>query len=121
MRARRHRNPDRSLGGWVADTAHADAEVVVAEDAAVFGNARVFGPCLVLGRARVYDFAWQGVYRFDKPRRLPAGTMVECLAHFDNSAGNFNNPNPRAAVKWGEQTWEEMMIGFVDYAPVKKK
>ncbi|MGZ4708585.1 MAG: hypothetical protein ACXWBN_07590 [Acidimicrobiales bacterium] len=55
--ARRHRNPDRTLGGWVADTAHADPESFVAEDAVVFGNARVFGPCLILGRARVMDFA----------------------------------------------------------------
>jgi carbonic anhydrase/acetyltransferase-like protein (isoleucine patch superfamily) len=55
--ARRHRNPDRSLGGWVADTAHADAEAFVAPDAVVFGNARVFGACLILGRARVFDFA----------------------------------------------------------------
>jgi hypothetical protein len=55
--ARRHRNPDRTLGGWVADTAHADADAFVAEEASVFGNARVFGPCLVLGRARVMDFA----------------------------------------------------------------
>jgi carbonic anhydrase/acetyltransferase-like protein (isoleucine patch superfamily) len=58
--ARRHRNPDRSLGGWVAETAHADPEAFVAPDAAVFGNARVFGPCLVLGRARVMDFARVG-------------------------------------------------------------
>lgn len=55
--ARRHRNPDRTLGGWVADTAHTDADAFVAEEAAVFGNARVFGPCLILGRARVMDFA----------------------------------------------------------------
>jgi len=57
VRARRHRNPDRTLGGWVAETAHADSEAVVATDAVVFGNARVFGPCLILGRARVFDFA----------------------------------------------------------------
>jgi carbonic anhydrase/acetyltransferase-like protein (isoleucine patch superfamily) len=55
--ARRHRNPDASLGGWVADTAHADPEAFVAEGAVVFGNARVFGPCLILGRARVLDYA----------------------------------------------------------------
>jgi carbonic anhydrase/acetyltransferase-like protein (isoleucine patch superfamily) len=58
--ARRHRNPDRTLGGWVADTAHADPESYVAEGAVVFGNARVFGACLILGRARVMDFARVG-------------------------------------------------------------
>jgi peroxiredoxin len=70
-----------------------------------------------------YDFNWQSVYRFEKPLRLPAGSKVVCTAHFDNSARNFNNPDPSKIVKWGEQTWEEMMIGFVDYrtVPTEKK
>ena len=55
--ASRHRNPDGSLGGWVALTAHADPESVVADTATVFDNARVFGESHVLGRARVFDFA----------------------------------------------------------------
>jgi peroxiredoxin len=62
-----------------------------------------------------YDFAWQSNYRLEKPLKLPKGTKIECLAHFDNSADNPNNPDPKSLVKWGEQTWEEMMIGFVDY------
>ncbi len=62
-----------------------------------------------------YDFNWQSNYRLEKPLRLPAGTRIECTAHFDNSKDNPNNPNPKEAVRWGEQTWEEMMIGFVDY------
>jgi hypothetical protein len=45
----------------------------------------------------------------------PAGTKVSCTAHFDNSVQNPFNPNPEATVRWGEQTYEEMMIGFVDY------
>ena len=48
--------------------------------------------------------------------RLPAGTKIVCTAHFDNSSANLNNPDPKKWVHWGEQTWEEMMIGFVDYA-----
>lgn len=55
--ASRHRNPDGTLGGWVALTAHADAESYVADAATVFDNARVFGESHVLGRARVFDYA----------------------------------------------------------------
>jgi hypothetical protein len=63
-----------------------------------------------------YDFNWQSNYRLTTPLRLPAGTRIECTAHFDNSADNPNNPNPKDTVRWGDQTWQEMMIGFVDYA-----
>jgi peroxiredoxin len=63
-----------------------------------------------------YDFNWQSSYRLKAPLRLPAGTRIECTAHFDNSAENPNNPDPKKLVLWGDQTWEEMMIGFVDYA-----
>ncbi|MFM7151677.1 MAG: hypothetical protein ACKO23_17765, partial [Gemmataceae bacterium] len=63
-----------------------------------------------------YDFNWQSNYRLDKPLTLPAGTKIECTAHFDNSPKNLNNPNPKQWVRWGDQTWEEMMIGFIDYA-----
>jgi peroxiredoxin len=65
-----------------------------------------------------YDFNWQSNYRLARPLRLPAGTRVECMAHYDNSSANRNNPDPRKTVRWGDQTWEEMMIGFVDYTPV---
>ncbi len=63
-----------------------------------------------------YDFGWQATYYLAEPLRLPAGTRIECTAAFDNSAKNPNNPDPKVLVHWGEQTWEEMMIGFVDYA-----
>jgi hypothetical protein len=66
-----------------------------------------------------YDFGWQSNYIFEKPLHLPAGTRIECTAHFDNSAKNPNNPNPNTLVLWGEQTWQEMMIGFADYAYVE--
>jgi hypothetical protein len=63
-----------------------------------------------------YDFAWQSSYRLAQPLKLPAGARIECVAHFDNSADNPNNPDPTKLVTWGDQTWEEMMIGFVDYS-----
>jgi hypothetical protein len=67
-----------------------------------------------------YDFNWQTNYCLAKPLAVPAGTKIECTAHFDNSADNPNNPDPTKAVRWGDQTWEEMMIGFVDYYYVDK-
>jgi len=62
-----------------------------------------------------YDFNWQGSYRFTEPLSAPAGTKIDCLAHFDNSADNRANPDPTKTVSWGDQTWEEMMIGWVTY------
>ncbi|HEX4000803.1 MAG TPA: redoxin domain-containing protein [Pirellulales bacterium] len=62
-----------------------------------------------------YSFAWQSNYRCAKPIHLPKGTRLECVAHFDNSADNPANPDPTKAIRWGDQTWDEMMIGYVDY------
>ncbi|WP_422930192.1 redoxin domain-containing protein [Singulisphaera sp. PoT] len=62
-----------------------------------------------------YDFAWQSVYVLAKPLTLPKGTRIDCQAHFDNSEGNPNNPDPKKTVTWGDQTFEEMMIGYIDY------
>ena len=59
-----------------------------------------------------YDFNWQITYQLAKPKMLPKGTKVEVIAHYDNSANNKFNPDPSKEVKWGDQTWEEMMIGF---------
>src|SRR5262249_41020175 len=59
-----------------------------------------------------YDFNWQLGYELEKPMVLPKGTRIECTAHFDNSINNPHNPDPTKAVKWGDQTWEEMMIGW---------
>lgn len=66
-----------------------------------------------------YDFNWQTGYGLKQPLRLPKGTVLECTAHFDNSAGNPNNPDPTQEVRWGDQTWQEMMIGFVDIVPTE--
>jgi hypothetical protein len=46
---------------------------------------------------------------------MPKGTRFHCVAHFDNSSANRNNPDPTRHVFWGDQTWEEMMIGWIDY------
>ncbi|MBK5293208.1 MAG: thiol-disulfide isomerase [Acidobacteriia bacterium] len=62
-----------------------------------------------------YDFNWQLLYQFAEPLRLPKGSRLECVAHFDNSSNNKHNPDPNKEVKWGPQTWEEMMIGWFDY------
>ncbi len=63
-----------------------------------------------------YSFNWQLSYYLEKPLVLTKGTRIECTAHFDNSANNPNNPNASEAVRWGDQSWEEMMIGFFDLA-----
>jgi hypothetical protein len=61
-----------------------------------------------------YDFGWQTYYVLSEPMNLPKGTRVDCLAHFDNSEGNPYNPDSSKMVRWGEQTFEEMMIGYLD-------
>jgi len=61
-----------------------------------------------------YDFGWQLTYELATPKLLPAGTIIECTAHFDNSPNNKFNPDPTKEVHFGEQSWEEMMIGFFD-------
>ncbi len=67
-----------------------------------------------------YDFNWQLLYRFKKPFFLPKGTRLDCVAHFDNSTKNKFNPDPTKEVRWGPQTWEEMMIGWFDYTLAKE-
>ncbi len=63
-----------------------------------------------------YDFNWQNTYEFAEPKRMPARTVIECVAQFDNSANNPANPDPTETVRWGDQTWQEMMIGYFDVA-----
>ncbi len=69
----------------------------------------------VLLSVPAYDFAWQSAYRLAEPKALPKGTRIECVAHFDNSSANPANPDPSKTVTWGDQTFEEMMIGYIDY------
>jgi thiol-disulfide isomerase/thioredoxin len=73
----------------------------------------------VLLSVPAYDFGWQTVYSLAEPLPLPKGTRIDCVAHFDNSESNVFNPNPNQLVRWGEQTFEEMMIGYIDVdAPI---
>lgn len=68
-----------------------------------------------------YDFNWQTNYLLARPMALPAGTRIHCIAWYDNSEDNLNNPDPSKWVRWGDQTWDEMMIGYYHYAlPVKR-
>ncbi len=62
-----------------------------------------------------YDFNWQHTYIPKSPIALPKGTRLDCVAYFDNSAKNKYNPDPTKPVHWGDQTWEEMMIGWFTY------
>jgi hypothetical protein len=63
-----------------------------------------------------YHFHWQMSYRLAEPRFLKAGTELQAIAWYDNSKANAHNPDPDAEVRWGEQTYDEMMVGFFDVA-----
>lgn len=62
-----------------------------------------------------FDFGWQSDFWLAEPITLPKGAKLHVTAHFDNSTANPNNPDPTATVRWGDQTWEEMMIGYFTY------
>jgi hypothetical protein len=62
-----------------------------------------------------WDFNWQAVYRFREPLKLPRGAKIHAVAHWDNSRNNPLNPAPQKKVYFGLQTWEEMMVGWVNY------
>jgi hypothetical protein len=63
-----------------------------------------------------YHFHWQLNYRLAEPRVLKAGTKLRVVAWYDNSRNNPHNPDPDATVTWGDQTSQEMMVGFFDVA-----
>ncbi len=63
-----------------------------------------------------YSYNWQLSYYLADPLPLPPGTTIECTAHFDNSASNPLNPDPSKAVRFGPQSWDEMMIGYFEVA-----
>jgi peroxiredoxin len=68
-----------------------------------------------------YDFNWQLRYTLAEPKLMPKGTKLHCTAHFDNSENNLANPDPTKAVHWGDQTWEEMMIGYFSTLPLEER
>jgi peroxiredoxin len=63
-----------------------------------------------------YEFDWQNLYVLDQPKPMPEGTILHTEARFDNSAENPNNPDARRAVTFGEQTWDEMHVGYLNFA-----
>ena len=64
-----------------------------------------------------FDFNWQQYYEFAKPVEVPAGARLTATAWYDNSRANPWNPDPSKEVRWGPQTYEEMMIGYFDFLP----
>jgi hypothetical protein len=72
------------------------------------------GETETLLRVPRYDWHWQLWYNLAKPIALPKGTRIECTAHFDNSPNNPDNADPTREVTWGDQSWDEMMVGFFD-------
>lgn len=70
------------------------------------------GAMETLLRVPRYDFNWQLGYDLAERKLLPRGTRVEATGWFDNSPNNKSNPDPTVEVRWGDQSWEEMMIGF---------
>ena len=68
-----------------------------------------------------YDFNWQNTYVFEEPLTFPRGSVLHMTAHFDNSEENLANPDPSKEIRWGRQSWEEMMVGLYDCGlPVKQ-
>jgi hypothetical protein len=63
-----------------------------------------------------YHFHWQLSYKLAEPRLLKAGTRLCAIAWYDNSKNNPHNPDPEKTVTWGDQTSDEMMVGFFDVA-----
>jgi hypothetical protein len=62
-----------------------------------------------------YHFEWQTMYRLAEPVLIPKGTRIKITAHYDNSANNRYNPDPTKTIRWGDQTVEEMMDGWIEY------
>lgn len=63
-----------------------------------------------------YHFHWQMSYKLTEPKLLRSGTELQAVAWYDNSKGNPHNPDADAEVRWGDQTYDEMMVGFFDVA-----
>ena len=74
------------------------------------------GTVETLLRLNHYHFHWQLSYRLAEPRFLKAGTKLQAVAWYDNTEDNPHNPDPNVEVRWGGQTYEEMMVGFFDVA-----
>ncbi len=64
-----------------------------------------------------YDFNWQLRYDLSEPKRLPKGTTLHCTAYLDNSENNLLNPDPTQTVRFGLQSWDEMVVGYFTTVP----
>src|SRR5262249_51495561 len=62
-----------------------------------------------------YNFSWQSMYRFKEPLLMPRGTQMIVTAHYDNSERNKWNPDPTKTVRWGDPTYDEMLVGYMDF------
>ena len=67
-----------------------------------------------------YSFNWQRAYMLEEPKTLPAGTKIVCRAVFDNSAQNKFNPDPTQTVTWGDQSFDEMLIGYMTVTQARR-
>jgi hypothetical protein len=65
-----------------------------------------------------WDDAWQNYYVLSQPRRVPRNAMIEYIASYDNSPANALNPDPKTAVAWGQQVWEEMFETYITWTVV---
>ena len=68
-----------------------------------------------------FAWDWQPTYVYETPLTLPAGTVMHVTAYHDNSAANRVNPDPTAAVGWGQRTIDEMNIGWLDYFHISEE
>ena len=66
-----------------------------------------------------YDFNWQMEYFLKTPLEIPVGARIRATAWYDNSAANPRNPDSTTAVRFGERTRDEMMIGYFDWHPTR--
>ena len=62
-----------------------------------------------------FDFNWQLHYELEQPLKIPAGSKMIAIAHYDNSVNNRYNPAPQKEVFWSEQSWDEMFIPWFEY------
>ena len=67
-----------------------------------------------------YNFNWQTLYKLEKPLALPKGAKLLVTAHYDNSEKNKYNPDPTKTVRFGDPTYDEMMVGYFDYVPAAR-
>jgi len=63
-----------------------------------------------------YNYEWQLNYEFANPPKIPAGSVITVRAHYDNSANNSRNPAPNEDVIWGQQSWNEMFVPWIEYS-----